>query len=87
MNTAFPMLADDKSNNLREDVPSAPSQDFIDRLESRLAFLNQQIIKFSALAAKTSDEKLQEQYWRAARDVGREAREVREYLKSVQQRS
>lgn len=57
-----------------------PSEDFIERLECRLALLNEQIIKLSALAAKATDEEVQEKYWIAAQEASRQAREVREYL-------
>lgn len=67
--------------------PSAPSQDFINRLQSRLESLNEQIIKLSALAAKANDEELQEKYWSAAQEVSRQARELRKYLDSIQQNS
>ncbi|HXF12372.1 MAG TPA: hypothetical protein VN517_04420 [Terriglobales bacterium] len=75
MNATVLAFADEKAA-----VHGAPSQDFIQRLECRLALLNEQIIKLSALAAKATDEEVQEKYWSAAREVSRQAREVREYL-------
>lgn len=87
MNAALLTFNNDEAGSFRPDSASPPSQDFIERLESRLSFLNQEIIKFSALAAKASDSQLQEKYWNAAREMGAEARKVREYLKRVQQGS
>jgi predicted nucleic acid-binding Zn-ribbon protein len=81
------LLSFANSQNTHPDSRPAPSPEFISRLEARLAFLNEQIIKLSALAAKAGDEEEQEKYWSAAQDASREARELWKYLKSVQQQS
>ena len=86
MNVTQLTFADGKATT-GSSKPSAPSQDFINRLQSRLESLNEQIIKLSALAAKANDEELQEKYWSAAQEVSREARELRKYLESIQQNS
>lgn len=79
MNATVLTFADEKAA-IDTVKTSAPSQEFIERLECRLALLNEQIIKLSALAAKATDEEVQEKYWIAAQEASRQAREVREYL-------
>ncbi len=56
-------------------VCSADS-DWIERLESQLERLNEQIARLSKLASQSPDPKMQDEYWKLARECSEEAREV-----------
>jgi len=53
----------------------------VERLEAQIALLNRQIEAFSKLAVESCDLDTQERYWRAARDISREALELSRLLR------
>jgi hypothetical protein len=56
-------------------------------LEARLKVLEDEILRLVRLAAETSDRDQQDNYWRLAQDLGREARELRLQIRKLSQSS
>jgi len=59
----------------------------VEALEARLQVLEQEILRLTKLAAESSAQIVQDNYWRLAEDLQREAREVRLQIKKISESS
>jgi hypothetical protein len=59
----------------------------VEALEARLQVLEQEILRLTKLAAESSAQIIQDNYWRLAEDLQREAREVRLQIKKISESS
>ncbi|HXO34311.1 MAG TPA: hypothetical protein VN901_18340 [Candidatus Acidoferrales bacterium] len=56
---------------------------FVEALQARLKVLDDEILRLTMLASEAPDKRQQEHYWDLARDLQREARELRSEIKKV----
>jgi hypothetical protein len=57
---------------------------FTEALEERLKVLEDEILRLAKLASESSDKSQQDNYWLLARDLQREARDLRAQIKRSQ---
>jgi hypothetical protein len=52
----------------------------VEALQARLRVLEEEILRLTKLAAESSEQSIQDNYWRLAQDLQRDARELRQQI-------